>query len=127
VLFSIAPLTIVLVSMFGLVLQDDSIRNDVVNAIIGELPVSPGQRPPVDAQAQLGRLTASVRQLAAQLDGATFVPLRKALQPGVIPMSIGNARVVPTVELTRRFDSPRGGKSYRGESQLYVATPAVLT
>jgi putative ABC transport system permease protein len=83
--------------------------------------------PPVDAQAQLGRLTASVRQLAAQLDGATFVPLRKALQPGVIPMSIGNARVVPTVELTRRFDSPRGGKSYRGESQLYVATPAVLT
>jgi hypothetical protein len=43
--FSIAPLTIVLVSIFGLVLQDDGIRNDVVNAIIGELSVSTGQRP----------------------------------------------------------------------------------
>ena len=32
VLFSIAPLAIVLVSIFGLVLQDDGIRHDVVNA-----------------------------------------------------------------------------------------------
>ena len=40
VLFSIAPLAIVLVSIFGLVLQDDSIRHDVVNAIIDVLPVT---------------------------------------------------------------------------------------
>jgi membrane protein len=40
VLFSIAPLAIVLVSIFGLVLQDDSVRHDVVNAIVDELPVS---------------------------------------------------------------------------------------
>jgi membrane protein len=40
VLFSIAPLAIVLVSIFGLVLQDDSVRQHVVNAIVDALPVS---------------------------------------------------------------------------------------
>ena len=40
VLFSIAPLAIVLVSIFGLVLQDDSVRQDVVNTILDALPVS---------------------------------------------------------------------------------------
>jgi membrane protein len=41
VLFSIAPLAIVLVSIFGLVLQDDELRKDVVNTIVDALPVSP--------------------------------------------------------------------------------------
>jgi membrane protein len=40
VLFSIAPLAIVLVSIFGLLLQDDSVRQDVVKAIVDVLPVS---------------------------------------------------------------------------------------
>jgi membrane protein len=40
VLFSIAPLAIVLVSIFGLVLQNDSVRDDVVDAIVDVLPVS---------------------------------------------------------------------------------------
>jgi membrane protein len=40
VLFSIAPLAIVLVSIFGLVLQDDSLREDVVNAVVDALPVT---------------------------------------------------------------------------------------
>jgi len=40
VLFSIAPLAIVLVSIFGLVLQNDSVRQDVVNTIVDALPVS---------------------------------------------------------------------------------------
>jgi membrane protein len=40
VLFSIVPLAIVLVSIFGLVLQNDSIREDVVNRIVDVLPVS---------------------------------------------------------------------------------------
>jgi putative ABC transport system permease protein len=38
---------------------------------------------------------------------------------------MGDTQVWPTIELTKRFDSP-GRKSYRGQSQLYVATPAVL-
>jgi membrane protein len=40
VLFSIAPLAIVLVSIFGLVLQDDGVRHAVVTAIVDALPVS---------------------------------------------------------------------------------------
>ena len=40
VLFSIAPLLIVLVSIFGLVLEDDSVRQDVVRAVVDALPVS---------------------------------------------------------------------------------------
>jgi len=40
VLFSTAPLAIVLVSVFGLILQDDSLRRDVVRAIVDVLPLS---------------------------------------------------------------------------------------
>ena len=40
VLFSIVPLAIVLVSVFGLVLQNDGLRQDVVNAIVARLPVT---------------------------------------------------------------------------------------
>lgn len=48
VLFSIAPLAIVLVSIFGLVLQDDAIRHDVVNTIVDALPVSVAGRKDVE-------------------------------------------------------------------------------
>ena len=48
VLFSIAPLAIVLVSIFGLVLQDDSLRQDVVDAIVDALPVSAAGRKDVE-------------------------------------------------------------------------------
>jgi YihY family inner membrane protein len=48
VLFSIAPLAIVLVSVFGLVLQNDSFRHDVVNAIVDELPVTPAGKKDVE-------------------------------------------------------------------------------
>jgi putative ABC transport system permease protein len=81
---------------------------------------------PVEAPAQVDRLAASVRQLAAQLDRATLIPLRKAVEPGAVPGVVGDARFLPTIELARRFDSPEGRKSYRSQSQPYVATPAVL-
>lgn len=48
VLFSIAPLAIVLVSIFGLVLQDDSVREDVVNTIVDALPVTVAGRHDVE-------------------------------------------------------------------------------
>src|SRR5262249_28221372 len=48
VLFSIAPLAIVLVSIFGLVLQNDSVRNAVVDEIVDVLPVSPSGRQQVE-------------------------------------------------------------------------------
>src|SRR5512145_2219850 len=40
VLFSLFPLTIVLVSIFGLVLQDDELRQRVIDEIVDVLPVS---------------------------------------------------------------------------------------
>ena len=48
VLFSIVPLAIVLVSIFGLVLQDDEIRKNVVNSIVDFLPVSTAGRKDVE-------------------------------------------------------------------------------
>ena len=48
VLFSIAPLAIVLVSIFALVLQDDEIRHDVVTTIVDALPVSVAGRKDVE-------------------------------------------------------------------------------
>jgi membrane protein len=40
-LFSLFPLTILLVSIFGLVLQNDELREDVIAELLGVLPVSP--------------------------------------------------------------------------------------
>jgi len=48
VLFSIAPLAIVLVSIFGLVLQDDGVRRDVVGAVVDALPASAADRKDVE-------------------------------------------------------------------------------
>jgi putative ABC transport system permease protein len=81
---------------------------------------------PVDARAQLDRLSTSVQQLAGQLDNATVTPLAKALQPGAPAGVVGDTQVFNTVEVTKRFEDSAGRKSYRGQSQLYVATPAVL-
>jgi membrane protein len=48
VLFSIAPLAIVLVSVFGLILQDDDVRDNVVDSIVDALPVSAAGRQDVE-------------------------------------------------------------------------------
>ena len=81
---------------------------------------------PVDAPAQLPRSSASVRQLAGELDNARVIPLRKAKQPGANHAVIGNTQVFLPLELTRRFTSPSGRKRYESQSELYVATPAML-
>jgi putative ABC transport system permease protein len=76
---------------------------------------------PLEAPARLPRLAAGVRQLTAQLDQATVVPLRKPVQAGAPPLLVGDTRFFSSVDLTRRF-----GRMYRPEGQLYVATPPVL-
>jgi putative ABC transport system permease protein len=80
---------------------------------------------PAQAANQVDRLAGSVGQLADQLGSATVVPLRKAFQPGSPSFfdPVLDTRVLPTVELTRKSAD---GRMYRGEGQLYVATPAVL-
>jgi putative ABC transport system permease protein len=82
---------------------------------------------PTDAPAQLEALAARVRRIAAQLDAATVIPLRTAVQPGAAAFVVGNTRVFASVELARQSDSPEGQKQYRSQSALYVATPAVLS
>jgi membrane protein len=66
VLFSIVPLAIVLVSIFGLVLQNDSIRHDVVNAIVDALPVSADGKQKVEN---------AITDLATPASAAGFVSL----------------------------------------------------
>jgi putative ABC transport system permease protein len=81
---------------------------------------------PTDAPAQLQALSARVQRLAAQLDAATVIPLRKVVQPGANAFVVSGTRVFATVELTKESNSPEGGKSYESRSALYVATPAML-
>ena len=76
---------------------------------------------PVEALVQLSRQAADVRQLAAQLDQATVLPLRKATQPGAPPLVEGDTRFFFPTDLVRRV-----GRNYRPVGQLYVATPALL-
>jgi membrane protein len=40
VLFALAPLTVALVSVFGLLLQNEELKNDVVNRVVSALPVN---------------------------------------------------------------------------------------
>jgi len=104
--------------------EPPALSNRAIRVNLG--PADAKELPPADATARFGRVTSSVRKLAALLDGATVTPLRKVVQPNVSPMVFGHDRLLPTLELTRRFDNPKGRKSYRVQSELYVATPAVL-
>jgi membrane protein len=66
VLFSLFPLTIVLVSIFGLVLQDDQLRQDVIDEIVNVLPVSES------GQADVAR---SIEGIATPLSAIGFISL----------------------------------------------------
>ena len=66
VLFSLFPLTIALVSIFGLVLQDDELRQRVINEVIDILPVSE------DGQANV---QTSIDQIATPLSAIGLISL----------------------------------------------------
>ena len=66
VLFSLFPLTIVLVSIFGLILQDDELRQDVIDELVAFLPVSE------EGQADLER---SIEELASPLSAIGLISL----------------------------------------------------
>src|SRR5512132_3923049 len=57
--------------------EPSSLSDRQIRVYLG--PPDAREFPPVDAQARLEGLTASVRQLAANLDRATLIPLRKAM------------------------------------------------
>jgi len=89
-------------------------------------PDSARELTPVGARSRLGELTASVGRIAADLGGAGAIQLLKARQTGAPSAVMDDVRVLPALDLMRRFDSGQGRTAYRGESDLYVATPAVL-
>jgi len=66
VLFSLFPLTIAFVSIFGLVLQDDELRQKVVNELVDFLPVS--------ASGQ-GNIQKSIDQIATPLSAIGLISL----------------------------------------------------
>jgi len=66
VLFSLFPLTIALVSIFGLVLQDDELRQRVINELIDLLPVS---------QSGQGNIQRSIEQIATPLSAIGLISL----------------------------------------------------
>jgi putative ABC transport system permease protein len=78
---------------------------------------------PLRTPAQLARSAARVRQLAAGLDQATVIPLRKALQPGDPPIvTFEGERALVAVGLAKQI----GERSWTRGSGVYVATPALL-
>jgi putative ABC transport system permease protein len=73
-------------------------------------------------RAQLAQSAAQLRRLAAGLDGATVVPLWKALQPGAPIVTFEGDQALLAVGLARRT----GPRSWNRASGVYVATPALL-
>ena len=72
VLFSLFPLTIALVSIFGVVLQDDELRQKVIDEIADILPVS---------QSGQGNLQTSIEQIATPLSLIGLVSLVSQISP----------------------------------------------
>jgi len=66
VLFSLFPLTIALVSIFGLVLQDDELRQKVIDELVAILPVS---------ESGQANVTRSIEGIATPLSAIGFVSL----------------------------------------------------
>jgi membrane protein len=66
VLFSLFPLTIALVSVFGLVLQDDELRQRVINELVDILPVS---------ESGQGNIQTSIEQIATPLSAIGLISL----------------------------------------------------
>jgi membrane protein len=66
VLFSLFPLTIALVSIFGLVLQDDELRQEVIDELVDFLPVS---------ESGQGNIESSIEQIATPLSAIGLVSL----------------------------------------------------
>ncbi len=84
VLFSVGPLSIVLVSIFGLLLQDDAIRSDAVEAIAGWLPLSAtGQADVEDALTAIATPASAAGLISLLLFAWTASGMMAALRLGL--------------------------------------------
>jgi membrane protein len=96
VLFSIAPLAIVLVSVFGLVLRNDSLRHDVINTIVDALPVSQqGENDVEDAIVAIATPASATGLVALLLFAWASTGMMTALRKGLeAAMSVRESRPV---------------------------------
>jgi putative ABC transport system permease protein len=79
---------------------------------------------PLQTPSQLARSASRVRQIAASLEQATVIPLRKAYEPGDPPIvTFEGDRALVAVGLARQTDPKRWTRG----SGVYVATPALLS
>jgi putative ABC transport system permease protein len=117
--------------------EPPNLSNRQVRVYTGEAPEP--DFVPIRTPAELERMAAGARRLAAALDDAVLVPLSSAIQPGAEVGVIDGVRVVDAAVLSRKVapdDRAEGGNSfcpspppascYQTESRLYVATPALL-
>jgi putative ABC transport system permease protein len=94
---------------------------------------------PIQTPAELERMAARVRELAAGLDDAAVIPLRSAFQVGIPPGIIDGVRVRDAEVLRRQIDDPESDRWSRRPifclderrcwvtgARLHVATPALL-
>src|SRR4029450_10127151 len=102
VLFSLFPLTIALVSIFGLVLQDDEVRQSVISELIDYLPVDPSGEAQIQKQ---------IEEIATPLSAIGLISL-VALIWGASGMM---ASIRLGLEAARKGD--RGRAAERGETE----------
>ena len=94
---------------------------------------------PIKPPAELERMAARVRELAAGLDDAAVTPLRSAFQVGLPPGVLDGVRGRDAEVLRRKIDDPESRRWSRRpmfcldeqrcwvtEARLHVATPALL-
>lgn len=94
VLFSVGPLAIVLVSIFGLLLQDESVRQHVVDAIVAALPVSPdGRREVEDALMAIATPASAAGFISLLLFAWTASGMMAAIRQGLeTAMNVNESR-----------------------------------
>jgi putative ABC transport system permease protein len=100
--------------------QPANLSNRQIRVYAG--PVGDPGAIPIQTRAELDRMGAHARELARDLDGATVIPLRSAVQPGEPSHVFEGVRVRFAVTLGRQVD-PRFTNI---EGFVYVATPALL-
>ena len=82
--FSLSPLAILLVSVFGLILQSDEVRGDVVDTIVGWLPVSAdGKQEIEDAITSIATPVSAVGLISLVLFAWTASGMMTAIRQGL--------------------------------------------
>lgn len=94
VLFSVGPLAIVLVSILGLLLQDDAVRQHVVDAVVAALPVSPdGRREVEDALMAIATPASAAGFISLLLFAWTASGMMAAIRQGLeTAMNVNESR-----------------------------------